>query len=216
MTFAWNYGDILDGVATVVPAEQAALIHGSTQTSWSEFTARTNNLARNLLENGAQAGDKIAFYMRNCAEYSEAIAAAFKARLTHVNVNYRYIENELIYLLDNSDATVVIYSAEFAAQVDSIRDMLPLVSQWIEVVRQDSNQSNSKDETYEVLATRGNGNALDIKRSADDMLFCIRAEPPGCLKVLCGVTGTCGPRQEVVEIQQRGFQLPRTWKVFYV
>jgi len=167
MTFAWNYGDILDGVATVVQDGQAALIHGNKQTSWSEFTTRTNNLARNLLENGARPGDKIAFYMRNCAEYSEGIAAAFKARLTHVNVNYRYIENELVYLLDNSDATVVIYSAEFEPQVSRIRDQLPLVSQWIEV----SGQDNTKDNQFEALVSRGDGKALGIERSAGDMLL---------------------------------------------
>ena len=163
MTFAWNYGDILDGVATVVAADQVALIHGNQQITWSEFTARTNNLARNLLENGAQPGDKIAFYMRNCAEYSEGIAAAFKARLTHVNVNYRYVEQELVYLLDNSDATVVVYGAEFAPQVARIRDQLPLVSQWIEV--------SGKDDRYEVMVAQGDGQALGIIRSPDDMLF---------------------------------------------
>lgn len=169
MTFAWNYGDILDGVATVVAGDEAALIHGDRTTSWAEFTVRSNNLARNLLENGAQHGDKIAFYMRNCAEYSEGIAAAFKARLTHVNVNYRYIEHELIYLLDNSDATVVIYGSEFANQVAAIRDKLPKVNQWIEVVGPDS--SPQTPGSFEALARGGDGKALNIERSSHDMLF---------------------------------------------
>ena len=51
----------------------------------------------------------------------EGINASFKARLTHVNVNYRYIDQEQIYLLDNSDVTVVIYQSVFQAQVDQIR-----------------------------------------------------------------------------------------------
>ncbi len=66
-------------------------------------------------------------------EYSEGIAAAFKARLTHVNVNYRYVDLELIYLLDNADAAVVVYAAEFAPRVAAIRAQLPNVAQWIEV-----------------------------------------------------------------------------------
>ena len=115
----WNYGNILDAVAAVVPEDRAALIHGKKSVTWREFTARSNNLARSILANGAQSGDKMAFYMRNRSEYPEGIAAAFKARLTHVNVNYRYIENELVYLLDNSDATVCMYTAEFSPQVES-------------------------------------------------------------------------------------------------
>lgn len=168
MGFAWNYGDILDAVAEIVPGDRAALVHGDRVTSWSEFTARSNNLARGFLDNGAKSGDKIAFYMRNCAEYSEAIAAGFKARLTHVNVNYRYIENELIYLLDNSDATIVVYGAEYAAQVASIRDQLPLVKHWVVV---GNAEADPVAIPYESLAGKGDGSVLDVKRSADDMLF---------------------------------------------
>ena len=86
MTQGWNYGDIMDAVATVVPTDRPAVIHGDKIVDWGSFTARTNNLARNILANGATHGDKIAFYMRNRSEYPEGITAAFKARLTHVNV----------------------------------------------------------------------------------------------------------------------------------
>ena len=84
-----NYGDIIDAVGTVVPDDRAALIHGDRVISWGEFTSRTNRIARNLLAGGAVTGDKVAFYTRNRPEYIEGLAAAFKARLTQVNVNYR-------------------------------------------------------------------------------------------------------------------------------
>ena len=166
----WNYGDILDVVDSVVPADRPALIHGERIIPWGDFTRRTNNLARNLLEGGAEPGDKIAFYMRNCPEYSEGIAAGFKARLTHVNVNYRYIEDELLYLLDNSDATVVVYKAEFATQVAHIRDKLPKVKQWIEV-DEEGEEGGENVIAYEDIAERGDGSPLDIERSEDDLLF---------------------------------------------
>ena len=121
MTVKWNYGDILDAVGNLVPGDRSALIHGDRVITWSEFVARSNNLATQMRANGAKAGDKIAIYMRNRPEYLEGLTAAFKARLTHVNVNYRYIDNELIYLLDNADATVCIYAAEFAPNVAHIR-----------------------------------------------------------------------------------------------
>ena len=88
MTYEWSYGDILEAVEKITPKTQPALIHGNRAISWGDFIIRTNNLARNLLASGVKPGDKIAFYMRNCPEYSEGIAAAFKAGLTHVNVNY--------------------------------------------------------------------------------------------------------------------------------
>jgi fatty-acyl-CoA synthase len=165
----WNYGDILDAVDAAVPPDRIALIHGDRVTRWRDFSRRTNNFARALLANGAATGDKIAFYMRNCPQYSEAIAAAFKARLTHVNVNYRYVDQELIYLLDNADATAVVYAAEFAPHVAAIRDRLPKVAQWIEVADGHPGAADSID--YETLAAVGDGRPLGLERAGDDMLF---------------------------------------------
>ncbi|MBV1878423.1 MAG: acyl-CoA synthetase [Pseudomonadales bacterium] len=169
MSDSWNYGDILDALAEVVPADRAAVIHGDKIVSWGEFTARSNNLAKALLANGAQTGDKVAFYMRNCSEYPEGLAAAFKARLTHVNVNYRYIENELIYLIDNADATVCIFAAEFASQIEAIKDQLPLVKQWIQI--EDGHDGLADVSHYEEYATSGDGTQLNIERQPTDQLF---------------------------------------------
>ncbi len=167
--YPWNYGDILDAIDTVAPADRPAFIHGDRVIPWGAFRQRSNNLARALLAGGAAPGDKVAFYLRNCPEYSEGIAAAFKARLTHVNVNYRYVDHELIYLLDNSDATVVIYGAEFAERVRQIRPELPGVTQWIEV---DDGHPGTRGATrYDDLVATGDGAPLGLQRSPDDLLL---------------------------------------------
>lgn len=164
MSYQWSYGDILEAVEKITPEDQPALIHGDRVTNWGDFVRRTNNLARNLLASGVQPGEKIAFYMRNCPEYSEGIAASFKAGLTHVNVNYRYIEHELIYLIDNSDATVVVYHSEFQHYVDEIKNQLPGVKHWLAV-------DNGNASSYEDMANNGDGSSPGVKHSADDLLF---------------------------------------------
>ena len=164
MSYQWSYGDILEAVEKITPEDQPALIHGDRVTNWGSFTRRTNNLARNLLASGVEPGEKIAFYMRNCPEYSEGIAAGFKAGLTHVNVNYRYIEQELIYLLDNSDATVVIYNSEFQHYVDEIKNQLLAVKLWLVV-------DDGRTSAYEDMANNGDGSSPNIKHSPDDLLF---------------------------------------------
>ena len=164
MSYQWSYGDILEAVEKITPEDQPALIHGDRVTNWGDFVRRTNNLARNLLASGVQPGEKIAFYMRNCPEYSEGIAASFKAGLTHVNVNYRYIEHELIYLIDNSDATVVVYHSEFQHYVDEIKNQLPSVKHWLAV-------DNGNASSYEDMANNGDGSSPGVKHSADDLLF---------------------------------------------
>jgi len=164
MGYQWSYGDILEAVEKITPEDQPALIHGDRVTNWGDFIRRTNNLARNLLASGVEPGEKVAFYMRNCPEYSEGIAAGFKAGLTHVNVNYRYIEHELIYLIDNSDATVVIYQSEFQYYVDEIKTRLPNVKHWLIV-------DDGKASSYEDMANLGDGSSPGIKHSPDDLLF---------------------------------------------
>jgi len=164
MSYAWSYGEILAAVEKVTPSEQPALVHGDRTINWGDFTRRTSNLARKLIESGVKPGEKIAFYMRNCPEYSEGIAAAFKASLVHVNVNYRYIDHEVIYLLDNADATVVVHGAEFQHLVDQIRGELPDVKHWLAV-------DSGNPSPFEDMANQGNGSAPDIKHSPDDLLL---------------------------------------------
>lgn len=165
----WNFGDILDDNGAHLSPENPAMIHGDRTVSWPEMTARSNNVGRWLLANGASVGDKIGFYLRNQPEYVEGLAASFKARLTHVNVNYRYLDDELVYIIDNSDSTVVLYDIEFRENVKRVRDRLPTVKIWVEVGGPDEPPAFAVP--YETLATSGDGAPLDIERSPDDLMF---------------------------------------------
>ena len=166
----WNYGDVLDALADAVPPDDPALIHGERVIRWGEFTRRTNNLARALRARGAGADDKIAFYLRNHPAYMEGVSAAFKARLVHVNVNYRYVDEELHYILDNSDAKVVVYGAEFAEHVRQLKDRLPKVAVWVEVT-EDGSPAVAGALDHEALCETGDGAPLGIERSGDDLLL---------------------------------------------
>lgn len=117
---AWNFGDILDAVEPAVPPDHPAFIHGERVITSGEARQATNNLARALIARGAAPGDKIAIYMRNRPEYLMALAAGWKARLTHVNVNYRYTPEEVWYIFDNADAQTVVYASEFRDAVAEI------------------------------------------------------------------------------------------------
>ena len=166
---AWNYGDILDAVGAVVPADKPCLMHEDTVLTWGDFNRRTNNLALRLLNRGVQASDKVALYLRNHPAYMEGVGACFKARLTHVNVNYRYVDDELWYILDNSDSKVVIYASEFAEHVRALRDRLPKVELWVEVC--DGVPEVEFAVSFDELAEIGDGAPLDVKRADDDLLF---------------------------------------------
>jgi fatty-acyl-CoA synthase len=164
--FAWNFGDILDGLATALPGDAPAYIHGGRTIPHKLAARRSNNLARALISRGAKPGDKVAFYMHNRPEYCEALAACFKARLTHVNVNYRYTADEVLYILDNSDAQAMIFGAEFADVVAQIRPRLSKVRTYVA-----AGGDLPGADSFDALCDEGDGAPLAITRSSQDQLF---------------------------------------------
>ena len=124
MTNGLSFGAIFAAIGRVIDPDLPATIHGDRATSWRDFDARTSAIAAACHHAGAVPGDRIAHLMRNSPSYLETTVAGFKARLVHVNVNYRYTGEELFYILDNSAAAVVVYDAEFAPLVASIRHRL--------------------------------------------------------------------------------------------
>lgn len=113
--------------------DRLALCHGDTKRSWTEFESRSARLAGALAEAGVGAGDNVALGLFNGNEYLEAEFAAFKQRAAACNLNYRYVERELWYLVDNSDAKAVFFDATLTERFDSIVKDLPDVRLWIQV-----------------------------------------------------------------------------------
>jgi acyl-CoA synthetase (AMP-forming)/AMP-acid ligase II len=188
---AWNFGDILDGIGPVLPPDAPAFIHGDRVITWGQTVRRSNNLARAFLDAGAAYGDKVAFYMRNRPEYVETVAAAYKARLAHVNVNYRYTPDEVHYIFDNSDATVIVYGSEFRDTIAELRPRLPKVKLFVEVTE---DAAADFAESYDDLVAKGNGAPLGIERSGDDLLFIYTGGTTGMPK------GVMWPQHDLREI----------------
>ena len=121
----WNYAEIWETVATAIP-DAPAQIQGSTSYTWREFDERANGVAHALLQGGAQEQDKVAQYLYNCPAYMESMFASWKAGLVPVNTNYRYADDELVYLWDNADAVAVVFHGAFTDTIERILDRVPL------------------------------------------------------------------------------------------
>lgn len=126
----WNYAEIWETIASQIP-DAPAQIHGNTSYTWREFDERANGVARQLLDAGAQEQDKVAQYLYNCPAYMESMFASWKAGLVPVNTNYRYADDELIYLWDNADAVAVVFHGAFIENIERIRDRVPKVKTWL-------------------------------------------------------------------------------------
>ncbi len=96
-----------------------------------EFDRRADGVAATLLAAGVKRQDKVAHYLYNCPEYLESMFGLFKAALVPVNTNYRYSDDELVYLWDNADAVAVIFHGSFTDRCNLLRDRVPNVHTWI-------------------------------------------------------------------------------------
>ena len=126
----WNFADAWEVVAERIPDAQAQ-VQGDRRITWSEFNRRANGIASLLLDRGVKEQDKIAQYLHNCPEYLESVYAGFKSGLAPVNTNYRYADDELVYLWDNADAVAVVFHGTFAERIERIRDRVPGVATWL-------------------------------------------------------------------------------------
>jgi acyl-CoA synthetase (AMP-forming)/AMP-acid ligase II len=170
----WNFADTWETVAAQRP-DAPAIIQGDRRLSWSELDRRANGVAAALLAAGLGRQAKVAQYLYNCPEYLESVFAAFKAGLAPVNTNYRYTEDELVYLWDNAEAEVVVFDAEFTDRIDAVRDRAGQVHLWLQVGG-DPAVCPSWATPYETVAGAGVGQAGEAVRgpwgrSGDDLLL---------------------------------------------
>ncbi|MBW3668510.1 MAG: acyl-CoA synthetase [Actinobacteria bacterium] len=145
----WNFADAWEVVAEVLPDAPAV-----GDRTWRDFDRRADGVAAALLDLGVERQDKVAQYLYNCPEYLESVFATWKAGLAPVNTNYRYADEELLYLWDNADAVAVVFHGTFAERIERLRAKLPKVRGWLWV---DDSSGPCPDWAlpYEQAATRG-------------------------------------------------------------
>ena len=140
-----NLAFLHEAIAAAIP-ERECLVFRDRRLSWSQVSDRTRRLAavlrahglgcrheREGLANWESGQDHVGLYLHNGNEYLEGMVGAMKARCAPFNVNYRYVDEELIYLLDNADARAVVFHARFAPTLARVRSALPQVALWLQV-----------------------------------------------------------------------------------
>lgn len=127
-----QYASVWEKNSDVIP-DKIALICGDNEVSWREYDQRAAKLATLLTNAGLGDDSKVGLYLHNSNEYLESQYSVFKIKGVPINVNYRYKEEELIYLLENSDSEAIFYQSCYAEQIASIKDKLPKVKLYIQV-----------------------------------------------------------------------------------
>jgi acyl-CoA synthetase (AMP-forming)/AMP-acid ligase II len=125
-----SFADVWEQIADAFP-EAPAQVHGDRRSTWREFDRRADGVAQALLDLGVERQDKVAQYLYNTPEYLESVYGAVKASLVPVNTNYRYTDDELVYLWDNADAVAVVFHGAFTETIERVRSRVPRVRLWL-------------------------------------------------------------------------------------
>ena len=120
----FNLADLWESVADEVP-DRTALVCGDRRLTFAELEERSTRLAHRLLDLGVGPGDHVGLHLMNGTEYVEGMLAAWKIRAVPINVNYRYVEDELRYLFDDAGLVGVIHHRSFAPRIAAVAGDLP-------------------------------------------------------------------------------------------
>ena len=127
-----QFANVWERVSDVV-GDEIALINGEDKLTWASFDSKAAKIATILEEHGLKSDSKVGIYLHNSNEYLEVQYGVFKIEGVPINVNYRYKENELVYLLDNSDAEAVFFQGCYAERISAIKEQLPKVKVYIQI-----------------------------------------------------------------------------------
>ena len=174
--------------------------------SWEEFEKRSASLAQTFSQNGLKRDSKIAFYCYNGSEYLEGQFAAFKIRAIPANVNYRYLDEELAYVLNNSDAEAILFDSSLTERVDSVRSKCPKLKLFIRI---GTASSEGWITNYEDAIN--NDPLPRIERSGDDLWFLYTGGTTGSPKaVMWSHSGLLGGMAET--FRSLGEKIPENSK----
>ncbi|MBT6244886.1 MAG: AMP-binding protein, partial [Gammaproteobacteria bacterium] len=167
----WHFATAYERIADTI-GDRTALISGDKTSTWAEFDDKSARLANILRQHGLGTDSKVGIYLHNSNEYLEAHHGIMKLRACPINVNYRYQEEELVYLLNNADAEAIIYQSAYADRIEAIMNKLDQVKCLIQVSDATGNSLVAGALDYEsVISTAPPMERIERKSSDLYMLY---------------------------------------------
>jgi acyl-CoA synthetase (AMP-forming)/AMP-acid ligase II len=216
MTDLFNLALVNEAICETVP-DREVLVWRDRRLSYAQLGERSRRLAsylhgrglgvrqeRALLAGHESGQDHVALYMYNGNEYLESMLGCFKSRTVPVNVNYRYVEDELRYLFRNSGSRGVVYHACFADRIAALREDFPELTVLLQVEDGSGNELLPGAVDYEEALASSSPDLLDIGHSPDDLYVLYTGGTTGMPK---GVLW----RQHDIFLNTMGGRVPGVW-----
>ena len=163
----FNAADIFEGVVKRIPDREAVVL-GDTRLTYRQLDARANKAAHALQKLNISKGSHIGIYAFNCIEWLEIMLGAYKLCAIPININYRYVEEELKYLIDNADMEAVFFHKQFSEKLNNISSDLPLLKTFVSIEDGSDIKSELECTDFEALIKDESGEQIPQSRSGDD------------------------------------------------
>lgn len=177
----YSLAEVHEAIGATRP-DQECLVFRDRRLTWSQIQDRTRRLANHLIvqghgcttERSELAGhesgqDHLAIYLHNGNEYLEVMLGALKARVASLNVNYRYVAEELRYLLADSAATAVVVHSAFAPTLAQVLDEHTTIRTILQVADDSGNGLLPGAIWYEDALASASSDRPDVEWSPDDL-----------------------------------------------
>jgi acyl-CoA synthetase (AMP-forming)/AMP-acid ligase II len=179
---AYNIADLFEHAVDAV-GERTALVVDDRPISYAELDAAATRFAHHLAAHGVGPGDHVGIYAANSRAWVESMLGAFKARAVPINVNYRYVEDELRYLMDDADLAALVFDRSLAPRVAAVRDGLPRLRHLVHIDDRESGAAAADtaaggvDATATAAAGDAAGEALEALGSVEHGRALAEANP---------------------------------------
>jgi len=177
----FSIATVNEAIAKAYP-DREAIVFRDRRITFGQLNDRAQRLANYLTSRGLRVRrprsalkpwesgqDQLALYLYNGNEYLEGMLGAYKARVAPYNVNYRYVDEELEYLLNNAKTRAIVYHAAFAPRVASVRGKVPSLEVLIQVADSSGNALLPGAVDYETTLRQTSSAAPAEQPSPDDL-----------------------------------------------
>ena len=166
---AYNIADLFEHTVDVVP-DRVAVVDGDVRLTYRELDERANRIGHFLASRGVGKDDHVGIYAQNSHQWLEAMLGALKIRAVPINVNYRYVEDELSYLIGNAELVACVYDQEYAGRLAAVADRSPKLTTFVHIEDGSGADTSSLGSVaFEEAVTQGSPERSAEPRSGDDI-----------------------------------------------
>lgn len=173
----YNLADLFESVVDVVP-DRAALVYldhpgtgAERRLNYAELDAAANRVAHHLIDSGIRPGEHLGLHLYNGVEYLQTVLGCLKARVVPVNVNYRYVEEELAYLYRDANLAALVFDTEFTERVAAAQPQATALRHLIRVGEPASGTSELDAVPFAEAEAAGSPDRGFPARSGDDQFI---------------------------------------------